>query len=122
MNVKCFSDKRFLFDPYAVLFQAFENLYPNRSYDVQWGDESILQDKFGMTDSNGERNIVTISVNIPTSGALDVLAHELAHVAVGVDEGHGKEWEHAYEKINDEYNALTEAYQNYLDELEKGKE
>jgi hypothetical protein len=32
-------------------------------------------------------------------GTLDILAHELAHVAAGTEAGHGPEWEAAYREI-----------------------
>ena len=39
-------------------------------------------------------------------GAPDILSHELAHVAVGVEQGHSKAWEKAYSSIFEEAQRL----------------
>ena len=38
--------------------------------------------------------------------ATEIFAHELAHVAVGYDAGHGPEWDTAFDAILDEYNRI----------------
>lgn len=47
---------------------------------------------------DGSRPTVLISGDLSRGvrGTLDILAHELAHVAVGIKEGHGLRWRTAY--------------------------
>jgi predicted SprT family Zn-dependent metalloprotease len=48
--------------------------------------------------------LILINPEIPVSGALEVMAHELAHVIVGPDKPpHGKEWKKAFAWIHREY-------------------
>lgn len=54
----------------------------------------------GYTDFNDDGSIVvSVSSEIPVSAAAEILCHELAHVAVGIEHEHDNAWEEAFEKI-----------------------
>ena len=49
---------------------------------------------------------------ISVNNAVEILAHELAHVVAGFEEGkddHGPEWEAAFESIKQEYGRIGDA-------------
>lgn len=54
--------------------------------------------------------VVSLDYNLPVRHVPEVLAHELAHVAVGYDQGHGEEWWLAFTE-------LIEASQRIYDEV-----
>lgn len=97
-------------DPFITVHEAFANLYPRKDYECQWHDdlrsmegESVL----GLTNfADGEIPQVYVSTNLSVSDSVEVFAHELAHVAVGIEHEHDDEWEQAFEAIYQEYNRL----------------
>ena len=100
----------FVNDPFAMVWKAFKNLYPNKDceclFDVieknEQGDEV-----FGVTyfDDDGSITVV-VDCTLTLANATEIFAHELAHVAVGDDAGHGEEWEKAFDDIFSEYNRI----------------
>ena len=101
----------FVNDMFALVFQAFKNLYPRKKCKCQWvpkiTDENG-RDVYGSTEYLVEERIflVEISATLSVMNAVEVLAHELAHVAAGPDAEHGKEWEDAFDAIFEEYERL----------------
>lgn len=99
-------------DPFVIVMQAFRNLYPSHEFTVDWSyiDEKDDDGKpvYGFTSFNRDGTIeVFVSCSITVSDAVEILAHELAHVAVGVNEDHGEIWEAAFEAIFQEYNRIS---------------
>ncbi len=47
-----------------------------------------------------------ITKELRVADAVEILAHELAHVAVGSDEEHGKAWEEAFDAIHNEFDRI----------------
>lgn len=47
--------------------------------------------------------------SLEVNNAVEIFAHELAHVAVGVDHEHDDAWEDAFEAIFQEYNRIGHA-------------
>lgn len=45
---------------------------------------------------------------IPIAAGVEVLAHELAHVAAPEDQTHGEAWQAAFDRIFDEYNRIAQ--------------
>lgn len=92
-------------DPLPYVMQAFRKLYPDARVDsVQLG---VTDDGLGYTDFNDDGTVcVTISYYVTLVGAPDILSHELAHAAVGVEQGHSKAWEKAYKSIFEESKRL----------------
>lgn len=106
-------------DPFAIVWQAFQNLYPGKECRVLWYDMNEIQDDGKIVEEvpGGERLgvtqffdtgevVVLISLKSEPEVATETLAHELAHVAVGIDAEHGQAWEDAFEKIFQEYNRI----------------
>lgn len=99
-------------DPFALVWTAFKNLYPDKDckcwFDIReqdipgthvWG-ETFYPEK------DGELPSVFIDYNLSVYDATEVFAHELAHVAVGEGADHGKEWESAFDAILAEYERI----------------
>ena len=105
-------------DIFALIWQAFKNLYPDKECKCFW-EPQIREDEsgnevFGLTDF-GEDGSVTVFVrpDLEVSVAGEILAHELAHVAVGVDHEHDEAWKNAFEAIFKEYNKIgDELFEN----------
>ena len=94
-------------DPFAIAWMAFQRLYPDKTCTVEY-DAEITDDNgervYGLTTFCDDGSIyVTIDAGQAVCNAVETLAHELAHVAVGADVGHGPEWEKAFDAIYDEY-------------------
>ena len=103
-------------DPFAMVWLAYRNLYPGRpSPSVEWThideNDPDAADAYGYTVFCDDGEVrVFISCDIPVVAAVEILAHELAHVAVGKDEDHGEKWEAAFEAINKEYYRIGEEW------------
>ncbi|MBE6954479.1 MAG: hypothetical protein E7449_01030 [Ruminococcaceae bacterium] len=104
----------FGFDPFALVWLAFKNLYPDKDCSVYWEpeirDAEDGSEVFGLTNF-GDDGTIDVFVK-PTIGVLDaveVLAHELAHVAVGVEHDHDSVWDDAFEAIHQQYNQIGDA-------------
>ena len=102
----------FLNDPIAVVWEAFKNLYPGKECLCQW--QPNMKDEngtevFGCTTFEDGQIFVEVSAELKIFDATEVFAHELAHVAVGEEKKHGKEWEDAFDAIYNEYNRILES-------------
>ena len=104
----------FLNDPFAIVWQAFQNLYPDKTCDVWW-DPNLPPDDagspvYGTTIFRSDGKVlVFVDAKMSTNDAVEILAHELAHVAVGFADGkddHSLEWEDAFESIRREYTRI----------------
>lgn len=58
-------------------------------------------------DDGSDPEVVVFSEN-DTNVQAEILAHELAHVAVGLEHGHDQVWEDAFEAIRTEYCRLSD--------------
>lgn len=112
----------FLNDMFSLVWTAFKNLYPDKQCECYWdpdiGPEEDGKKPYGCTIF-GDNGSVTVLVtpHISVYDATEILAHELAHVAVGDDAGHGPEWESAFSSIHEEYNRIVELF----DQIESDK-
>jgi len=106
---------KILFDPFKIVIEAFEKLHPNKNADVVYCEGMYKEVKaYGETflPDIGGNLVISIDTITPINGAVEVLAHELAHVAAGIDAGHGEAWEAEFEAINQEYTRIADAWQN----------
>lgn len=101
----------FLNDVFSIVWIAFKNLYPDKHCVCYW-ETDIRESEdgrkpYGLTDF-GDDGIVSVfvSADLRIQDAAEILAHELAHVAVGCDADHGPEWENAFDAIHAEYNRI----------------
>ena len=112
-------------DMFAMIYKAFRDLYPDKDCKCQWVCQIGSDDEdeaFGETIFEEETGEVYVNVKatLTVADAAEVFAHELAHVAVGKDtQGHGKEWQDAFDAINERYekNGLDAGFS--LEEVEK---
>ena len=106
-------------DPYVVVYRAFRDLYPNvgdvdiaYDYDVVTTDATNEKLK-GVTifPDDGSAPQIRIDCTLPVDAIAEILAHELAHVAVGKlnhndkERDHDERWEQAFDAI---YNRFCE--------------
>ena len=106
-------------DPFRTLFKAINNLYPDIKCRIQV-DPAIkapfrvfgkrLWGICGYTfwPSDGSTTEVRVSAHIPYVRAVEITAHEVAHVVAGPKAKHGDKWEEAFQAIHQECMRLTE--------------
>ena len=98
-------------DMFALIWMAFKNLYPEKECECFW-EPAIREDEngnevFGLTDFGDDGTVVVfVRPDLEVAVAGEILAHELAHVAVGVEHEHDAVWEEAFAAIFAEYNRI----------------
>lgn len=100
-------------DMFAIVWQAFKNLYPDKDCQVYWEpqirDEEDGKPVYGLTDFGDDGTVsVFVKPSLEVADAVEILAYELAHVAVGIEHDHDEVWQEAFDKIFDEYNRIGE--------------
>ena len=102
----------FVNDMFSLVYLAFKNLYPEKTVQCEWVPELEPSEDglevFGVTTFSADSVYVEISAKLHVVDAVEILAHELAHVVSGSDADHGPEWEAAFDAIFDEYNRIGE--------------
>ena len=97
-------------DPFAMVYQAFQNLYPGKECRIFWEPEIRPEDgdkAYGLTDFGADGTVmVFVTPDMKVLDAVEILSHELAHVAVGADHEHDEVWEAAFDAIFKEYNRI----------------
>ena len=101
----------FVNDPFAIVYQAFKNLYPDKDCEIMWQPVEMKDEEgkgyVGLTTFADDGTItVEISVYMKIGDAVETLAHELAHVAVGASEDHGEVWENTFDAIHEEFDRI----------------
>jgi len=107
-------------DPFTTVGQCFSELWPNTPSprmqfvkELHVDDDSPWAETF-FPDDDSEEITISIDVEASVCGAVELLAHELAHVAVyhlalGYEDPHGKYWKECYEALYQAYIAKVEA-------------
>lgn len=101
-------------NPFDIVFQAVNELYPNTEARIQFDPTLNMEEQeYGYTEfgESGTLPIVGINPELPVSAAIEILAHELAHVIVGYIADHGPEWEKVFSEINDKYTEIMKNMQ-----------
>lgn len=98
-------------DMFAMVWGAFKKLYPDKDCEVYWEpqirDEEGGKPVYGLTDFADDGSVaVFVKPSLAVADAVEILAHELAHVAVGVEHDHDEVWQEAFDKIYEEYNRI----------------
>ena len=98
-------------DMFAMVWGAFKKLYPDKECEIYWEpqirDEEDGKPVYGLTDFADDGSVaVFVKPSLEVADAVEVLAHELAHVAVGVEHDHDEVWQEAFDKIFEEYNRI----------------
>ena len=113
---------KFINNPFDIVIQAVKELYPDTHALIQFNPD-LRGKKYGecgcttFPDNPNDPIIVDISTNIPFNAMIEVLAHELAHVVVRLNEedDHGERWQEVFEAIYRKYNELVDlAEQEYI--------
>ncbi|MCI9405942.1 MAG: hypothetical protein HFK04_03390 [Oscillospiraceae bacterium] len=97
-------------DPFAMIYQAFKRLYPDKPCEIWWDiPQEADKQAFGMTEfpDDGSCPQVFIYSNHPVHQQVEILAHELAHVAVWPDHEHDDAWDFAFSAIQQEYGQIV---------------
>lgn len=98
-------------DPFLMVAEAFKNLYPDKEYEAYLEPYIRLEENghtvYGLTDF-GDDGVVTVFVtpHITVNDAIEIFAHELAHVAVGPEHEHDEVWMAAFDGIFVEYTRI----------------
>lgn len=98
-------------NPISAVIQICEFLYPELDVELQFVvglTEETDGEAFAETfwPSDGSTPVISVDVEVPLIGIVELIAHEFAHVVVGpdCDEDHGQEWEEVFERINQTFN------------------
>ena len=101
----------FMNDALAMVWKAFKNLHPDKECVCLL---SVLNEEtrdeggpYGFTQFNDDGSVVVaISISLTLYNAIEVFAHELAHVAVGEAHEHDEAWDKEFDRILAEYNRI----------------
>lgn len=98
-------------DMFAMVWGAFKKLCPDKECEIYWEpkirDEEDGKPVYGLTDFAVDGSVaVFVKPSLEVADAVEVLAHELAHVAVGIEHDHDEVWQEAFDKIFEEYNRI----------------
>ena len=98
-------------DMFALIWEAFKKLYPGKECECMWApkirDSENGEPVYGVTTfEDGGKVYIDILASVSVVDAVEVFAHELAHVAVGITADHGAEWANAFDAIFEEYNKM----------------
>ena len=101
----------FVNDMFSMVYMAFDSLYPGKPVRIWWNanipNAEDGEQRAGLTSFNEDGTIdVDIDALLPVADAVEILAHELAHVATGGNEGHGEKWEQAFDTIHTEFDRI----------------
>lgn len=85
---------KMLNDPIKHTLLVTQKLYPNISAEIlytdNYDDEGLVYTLFPNDDSTP---IIVIDVSVPFNTLPGILAHELAHIVVGIEENHRELWD-----------------------------
>lgn len=98
-------------DMFAMVWGAFKKLYPDKDCEIYWKPQIRGKEDgkpvYGLTYFADDGSVaVFVKPCLEVADAVEVLAHELAHVAVGVEHDHDEVWQEAFDKIFEEYNRI----------------
>lgn len=97
-------------DPFIVVAEAYKRLF-DKPYIAVWSQHTDKdKDSYGITET-GEGDpvpVIVIFAEHTVNEQIETFAHELAHVAVGLDHGHDAVFEAALKKIKRMYDVVYE--------------
>ena len=106
---------------------AFKRLFPDKKYTAYFEpnirDSEHGEKVCGLTDFGDDGEItVFIDTELSINNAVEIFAHELAHVAVGVEHDHDEVWEKAFDDLFEEYNKIGEVMFSSSIDVPKGED
>jgi hypothetical protein len=91
-------------DPIRDLIKVFERLYPDHDAEVAFCvDNDVVDGACGVTVFGAGCPQVMLPADLPYVHCTEILAHELAHVVAGEDDGHGEKWKAAFDALHAGY-------------------
>lgn len=100
---------KIIFNPFDTVIEAYESLF-DKPCELHFA-LSDSEESFGFTEfleTGGSTPVVVIDPQCSIVDSVEILAHELAHVAVGIGcIDHGEEWEKAFAAIHERYTILV---------------
>lgn len=105
---------RMMNDPFRILIEACRRLYPDLVAEIYFmpGNQlkKLEEGALGITNfpDDGGTAEIFIKAEQTLEQAVDIMAHELAHVAAGPEAEHGPEWEDAYENLYRKYHEIVD--------------
>ena len=107
--------KNWIFDncPFGILDIAFKRLFPGIKYTAifypSMRDDESGEKVYGFTNFADDGEItICIDTDLTINDAVEIFAHELAHVGVGEKHEHDEVWEQAFDDLFNEYNKIVE--------------
>lgn len=100
-------------DPFSMIYMAYKRLY-DKPCEIWWvyheGSEPEHEEEYGFASfpEDGSEPTVYIFLEHPVKIQAETLAHELAHIAVGIEHDHDEEWDAAFEAIHAEYEKIAD--------------
>lgn len=96
-------------DPVTELLKIFEKRYPDKNATLVLAGDAEKRGNLGETYF-GDDGKVFIQINIEQTlpQILDIVAHELAHLAAGPEEDHGDKWQGIYDWLFNEWDSHIE--------------
>lgn len=99
-------------DPFEFIVNAFNELYQGKEYECYW-DENLFDEDgekiFGFIffPDDGSTPMIFVDANLSVRNAVEILGHELAHLATPNDTEHGEEWKNAFDNIKEKYDEIV---------------
>lgn len=96
----------FINNPFDILKEIMYEVYPFVTYnvDIYIGQEMTDgKETFGCTlfpENEEDRTAIEVHYSLSLNDAVEVLAHELAHVIAGKEAEHNEDWEAVFEGIH----------------------
>ena len=97
-------------NPFDALIQIFQEKYPEINAEIFFASDIEKHTEpgvHGVTNfpDDGTEPFILISTKISVESAIEVLAHELAHLAIGPDteQEHCKNWESVFNWLHEQY-------------------
>lgn len=107
--------KNWIFDncPFGILDIAFKRLFPGIEYTAIFypslQDDESREKVYGFTDFSDDGEItICVDSDLTINNAVEIFAHELAHVGVGAEHEHDAVWEKAFDDLFNEYNNIAD--------------
>ena len=94
-------------NPVNLVIEVVNELYPGIEADITLiGDEDVEGCCGCAIFDVGTKPCIGIKYYLSIIDSVGTLAHECAHIIVGIDEGHNENWEMVYRNILKEYNRV----------------
>jgi len=93
---------------FELMIETVNFLYPRLEFEV-WISDIGEDNGYGYTYFPDDGfPVIEIGIHVPIGVFPEILAHEIAHVIVGIEEGHGEKWDEEFSKIQDKWTELLD--------------